>query len=150
MRTVQDTNSWCLRGPNHRSPCTPSLSQVCTMVWRRLRALLPLLRGDRIGPGSASRHSSCRPPRQLFAERIAPDCAGRGCLAGFKHGNVRSGSEADICSAQAHIRFAPESGHVRCASASQTTLAYAVSSKCFGLITSLLKFSEKVSEPRGH
>jgi hypothetical protein len=28
-------------------------------------------------------------------------------------GNVRSGSKADICSAQAHVRFTPESGHVR-------------------------------------
>ena len=44
MRTVQDTSSWCVRGQNHRSPDTPPLSQVCTMAWRRLRALLPLLR----------------------------------------------------------------------------------------------------------
>src|SRR5678816_357324 len=44
MRTIQDTNSWCLRGQNHRSPRTPPLSQVRTMAWRRLRALLPLLR----------------------------------------------------------------------------------------------------------
>ena len=29
-------------------------------------------------------------------------------------GDVRFGSEADICSAQAHVRFTPESGHVRC------------------------------------
>jgi hypothetical protein len=44
MRTLQDTSSWCLRGQNHRSPDTSPLSQVCTMAWRRLRALLPLLR----------------------------------------------------------------------------------------------------------
>ena len=29
-------------------------------------------------------------------------------------GDVRFGSEADMCSAQAHVRFTPESGHVRC------------------------------------
>src|SRR5262245_62074298 len=28
--------------------------------------------------------------------------------------NVRFGSEADICSAKRHVRFTPESGHVRC------------------------------------
>jgi hypothetical protein len=28
--------------------------------------------------------------------------------------NVRFGSEADICSAIRHVRFTPESGHVRC------------------------------------
>ena len=37
-----------------------------------------------------------------------------------------------------------------CGALARRKLAYAVSSKCFGLITSLLKFSEKVSEPRGH
>ena len=30
--------------------------------------------------------------------------------------NVRFGSKADICSAKRHVRFAPESGHVRCSS----------------------------------
>ena len=44
MRTIQNTSSWCLRGQNHRSPDTPPLSQMCTMAWRRLRALLSLLR----------------------------------------------------------------------------------------------------------
>jgi hypothetical protein len=29
-------------------------------------------------------------------------------------GHVRFGSLADICSAKAHVRFTPESGHVRC------------------------------------
>ena len=28
--------------------------------------------------------------------------------------NVRFGSKADMCSAKGHVRFAPESGHVRC------------------------------------
>ena len=28
--------------------------------------------------------------------------------------NVRFGSKADMCSATGHVRFAPESGHVRC------------------------------------
>ena len=28
--------------------------------------------------------------------------------------NVRFGSKADICSAKRHVRFTPESGHVRC------------------------------------
>jgi hypothetical protein len=28
--------------------------------------------------------------------------------------NVRFGSKADICSAKAHVRFTPNSGHVRC------------------------------------
>src|SRR5215831_11278604 len=28
--------------------------------------------------------------------------------------NVRFGSEADMCSAQAHVRFTPNSGHVQC------------------------------------
>jgi len=36
-----------------------------------------------------------------------------------------------------------------CGALARGKLAYAVSSKCFGLITSLLKFSEKVGEPRG-
>ena len=27
--------------------------------------------------------------------------------------DVRFGSKADMCSAQAHVRFTPESGHVR-------------------------------------
>ena len=66
MRAVPDTSCWCLRGQNHRSPCAPPLSQVCTMAWRRLRALL--LRRDRIRPGEPSRHSSCHLPRQIFAE----------------------------------------------------------------------------------
>src|SRR5262245_55115179 len=30
--------------------------------------------------------------------------------------NVRFGSKADICNAKSHVRFAPESGHVRCKS----------------------------------
>src|SRR5262249_22764059 len=29
---------------------------------------------------------------------------------------VRFGSKADICSAKGHVRFTPESGHVRCTS----------------------------------
>jgi hypothetical protein len=28
--------------------------------------------------------------------------------------NVRFGSKADIRAAKSHVRFAPESGHVRC------------------------------------
>jgi hypothetical protein len=28
--------------------------------------------------------------------------------------HVRFGSKADICSAEKHVRFTPESGHVRC------------------------------------
>ena len=28
--------------------------------------------------------------------------------------NVRFGSKADICNAKRHVRFTPESGHVRC------------------------------------
>ena len=31
--------------------------------------------------------------------------------------NVRFGSKADICAAKWHVRFTPESGHVRCISA---------------------------------
>ena len=30
------------------------------------------------------------------------------------HSNVRFGSKADMCSAKDHVRFTPESGHVRC------------------------------------
>ena len=30
------------------------------------------------------------------------------------HAHVRFGSKADICSAKEHVRFTPESGHVRC------------------------------------
>ena len=30
--------------------------------------------------------------------------------------NVRFGSKADMCSAKRHVRFTPESGHVRCTS----------------------------------
>jgi hypothetical protein len=33
------------------------------------------------------------------------------------HRHVRFGSKADICSAQAHVRFTPESGHLQCNSA---------------------------------
>ena len=29
-------------------------------------------------------------------------------------GHVRFGSKADMCSAKGHVRFTPESGHVRC------------------------------------
>ena len=28
--------------------------------------------------------------------------------------HVRFGSKADMCSAKSHVRFTPESGHVRC------------------------------------
>jgi hypothetical protein len=28
--------------------------------------------------------------------------------------NVRFGSKADMCAAKGHVRFTPESGHVRC------------------------------------
>src|SRR5262245_26120943 len=31
--------------------------------------------------------------------------------------HVRLGSKADICAAKSHVRFTPESGHVRCTSA---------------------------------
>src|SRR6478736_6898965 len=34
----------------------------------------------------------------------------------FCGANVRFGSQADICSAKRHVRFTPESGHVRCTS----------------------------------
>src|SRR5262245_9061622 len=33
-----------------------------------------------------------------------------------RRSNVRFGSKADICSAKRHVRFIPESGHVRCTS----------------------------------
>ena len=29
-------------------------------------------------------------------------------------GDVRFGSKADMCGAKSHVRFTPESGHVRC------------------------------------
>ena len=32
---------------------------------------------------------------------------------GFGSGDVRFGSKADICTAQGHVRFTPESGHVQ-------------------------------------
>ena len=72
---------------------------------------------------------------------------------------VRFGSKADMCSAKRHVRFTPEGGHVRVALGHfirsrrpiySNRARIAVSGKCFGLITSLLKFSEKVSEPGGH
>src|SRR4029077_17924005 len=37
------------------------------------------------------------------------------CLAiGPRGNNVRFGSKADMCAAISNVRFAPESGHVRC------------------------------------
>src|SRR5262245_58255923 len=35
---------------------------------------------------------------------------------GDRNSHVRFGSKADICSAQAHVRFTPDSGHVQCTS----------------------------------
>ena len=55
--------------------------------------------------------------------------------------------KADMCGARAR-RFR---AFIRSRTPIYSTRArIAVSSKCFGLITSLLKFSEKVSEPGGH
>jgi hypothetical protein len=37
-------------------------------------------------------------------------------LQHVRDANVRFGSKAEICAAKSHVRFAPESGHVRCTS----------------------------------
>ena len=39
---------------------------------------------------------------------------GMGALHRTQESDVRFGSKADMCSAAAYVRFAPESGHVRC------------------------------------
>ena len=66
--------------------------------------------------------------------------------------------KADMCSAQAHVRFGPEAdirrewGHrPSCGQLSRLSVnrTRIVSGNCFGLITSLLKFSEKISETGG-
>ena len=66
--------------------------------------------------------------RKLSAMGIAKLAANRKCLFGFHVSkadvfvaidgsmsveNVRFGSKADMCSAQADVRFTPNSGHVR-------------------------------------
>jgi hypothetical protein len=35
-------------------------------------------------------------------------------LGHLRRRDVRFGSKADMCSAKGHVRFAPESGHMRC------------------------------------
>ena len=42
--------------------------------------------------------------------------AGENCAAKSLSSHVRFGSKADICAAKCHVRFASESGHVRCTS----------------------------------
>ena len=63
--------------------------------------------------------------------------------------------KADMCSATKDVRFVPEVTFVdiapSCGQLSRLSVnrARIVSGKCFGLITSLLKFSEKISETGG-
>ena len=67
MRSRQDTSWWCLRGQNHQTPCPPRSPQVCTMEWRRLRALL--LRRHRTEPGGREpAFKRFLPSRKIFAE----------------------------------------------------------------------------------
>ena len=55
-----------------------------------------------------------------------------GGLATLSH-LVRFGSQADICNTNRHVRFTPESGHVRCTS---LCLLWANSGHCIYSITS--------------
>ena len=54
-----------------------------------------------LGPGSAA----------LF---IRQRLRAFGCTLNVRRQHVRFGSKADMCSAKRHVRFAPNSGHVRC------------------------------------
>ena len=57
------------------------------------------------------RHAKCADPASSSktSRHLTAIKASRSCCT-----NVRFGSKADICSAKAHVRFTPESGHVQC------------------------------------
>jgi hypothetical protein len=80
-------------------------------------------RGSRCCARAANGHVAAALPtilmksRRLIAspeaqDRIVTVCTG--ILEGARSADVRFGSLADICSASTHVRFTPESRHVRC------------------------------------
>ena len=73
---------------------------------------------------AVSGQATVTPPRRVMNSRrliATPEGSGQGILptctrslegSGVEPADVRFGSKADMCSAQAHVRFTPNSGHV--------------------------------------
>jgi len=59
--------------------------------------------------GTSAKHADLIPPPKSAEDIVAVQVRLVKALR-----NVRFGSRADISSAQAHVRFTPESGHVQC------------------------------------
>src|SRR5215472_9138174 len=58
--------------------------------------------------GTSAKHADLIPPPKSAKDMVAVQVRLVKALR-----NVRFGSKADICSARGHVRFTPESGHVR-------------------------------------
>ena len=58
--------------------------------------------------------SACEHLAHMTPGQIKRTAAERARNMGLSYAGVRFGSLADICSAQADVRFTPKSGHVRC------------------------------------
>jgi hypothetical protein len=79
------------------------------------RTRLSLRRASRFGRNRATPGCRCRPTHRPSARR-SKDNGRRTASAAVppKSDGVRFGSKADIRAATSHVRFTPESGHVRC------------------------------------